>query len=162
MKLKIIYLGEDLKYLKRLENLFHKKYPDWEISFQNLKLSDFASFQRLFVYLYEQQPNIIYLDYTTNPDKGIGLAKLLTRNEEMRLVSVVGLFDYRELDLVDRSINASVRLNHIKCLEIDDVVYDPVALLDVDLPEPTGFVKSADMGEFEFYQPLIFLFCLFQ
>lgn len=154
MNLKIFYIGEDDKYWKRLKAQFEKKYPNFEFSFKNLKMGDFVSFQRLFIYLFEQHPDIIYLDYTKEPDQGIGLAKLLTRNEEMRLVSVVGLFDSRNLTLVDRSINASVRLNHIKCLEIDDVVYDPMALLDVELPEPQEFVASAEVGKFEFYQPL--------
>ena len=148
MNLKIFYIGEDDKYWKRLKAQFEKKYPNFEFSFKNLKMGDFVSFQRLFIYLFEQHPDIIYLDYTKEPDQGIGLAKLLTRNEEMRLVSVVGLFDSRNLTLVDRSINASVRLNHIKCLEIDDVVYDPMALLDVELPEPQEFVASAEVGKF--------------
>lgn len=154
MVLKIFYIGEDDKYWKRLERQYTNRYPDWEFTFQQLDHSGYASFQRLFIHLYEQRPDIIYIDYTMEPDKGIGLAKLLTRNEEMRLVSVVGLFDTRNLDLVDRSINASVRLNHIKSLEIEDVVYDPVALLDVELPEPQGFMASAEMGKFQFYQPL--------
>ncbi|MEE2670907.1 MAG: hypothetical protein VYA54_04320 [Bdellovibrionota bacterium] len=154
MKLNIVYIGKDDKYWKRLKDLFQKSYKDWEFSFQSMHHDDFPNFQSLFIKLYEERPQIIYIDYSSDPDQGIGLAKLLTRNEEMRLVSVVGLFDYESKELIDRSINASVRLNHIKCLEIEDVIFDPISLLDVELTDTSELIRSAEMGKFEFYQPL--------
>lgn len=154
MELKIAFVGNDPKYFSRLKNEFSNTYPDWQITFFDFALDQGASFKRLFVSLYQLEAQIIYIDYSEYIDQGVGLAKLLNQNAQTRLASVVGLFSLEKLPSLHRSINASVRLNFIKCIEIEDVIYHPLALLDVDLPSDLNYFQSGELNPFEIAQPL--------
>lgn len=154
MKLKVFFVGQDQKYWKRLQNLYQKTYPSWEFKFQQEAFEQSSCFKTLFKRLYQSKPDIIYIDGSKLTDQALGLGKLLVKNEELRLCSVVALFSNDTSHLMDRAISASIRLNHIKSGEIEDVIYDPISLINVEIAEPTDFVWSRAMDDFEVYQPL--------
>lgn len=155
MDIKVIYIGNDNGYWQKLQKRFLSVYPDNDFQFKAIEITENLVVHDTFKILYKQRPDIIYVDYSYKIDFGILLSKWITRNNEMRLASLVGLFDNQqdESDIL-RGINATVRVNHIKSTEIQDVVYDPISLLNVNMAQMPSFVRSNELPPFEILQPL--------
>lgn len=155
MELKIVYVGNDLGYWDKLQKRFSLNYE--AISFEYLTIptkDDFCAVET-FIHLNKMKPQIIYLDLSQQTKAGLRLGKLINRNNEMRLISLVGLIDNKDTKkMLVKSVNASMRLTHIKSNEIQDVVYDPISLLDVNLAVMPTYIKSNVIENFEIQQPL--------
>lgn len=155
MKLKVKYLGHDLKYWERLKDLYLKNYSGLELEFSEIELDSTFNPNELFLQIHSENPNIVYIDFCTDEKSSLALGKLLCRNTVTRLISVVGLFNYvGGFEPVKKSISSGIRLNHFKSSEIFEVVYDPVSLLDVELTSTPPFVRSERIDLLKIYQLL--------
>ena len=155
MKVRVVYIGSDELFWKRVQTAFRKDYSHFEFTFENLRLDHNFSPIDAFIELAINGPQIIYLDYTTHSKECIQLAKLLNRNNETRLVSVVGIYGSQNKNtILNKSLAAEVRINHEKSDEVQDIIYDPISLLDVDQAVMPGFVRSEAIEKFEIWQPL--------
>lgn len=155
MKVRVVYIGSDELFWKRVQAAFRKDYSHFEFKFEILQLGQKLSSVDAFIELAINSPQIIYLDYTTHDKECIQLAKLLNRNNETRLVSVVGIYGSQNRNMIlHKSLTAEVRLNHEKSDDVQDIIYDPISLLDVDQAVMPGFVRSEAIEKFEIWQPL--------
>ena len=155
MEVKIYYIGHDGTYWSRLQTGFNSAYPEFNFVFYQIEPSGEPSSKKLFVELYENKPAIIYIDLSAHIEMGIRLAKLINRNNEMRLCAVVGLYDYfHGYEIIKRGVNAAIRLNHIKMTEMQDAVYGPISLLNVNKAQMPEYVYGRDIGAFEISIPM--------
>ncbi len=155
MDIRVAYLGNDAPYFNKLQKKFKQDYPAIHFEFIHFSIHECSAPIKCFIRIYELFPHIIYLDYSLEPTNLIRLAKLIGRNNEMRIISIVGLYNQRnKSEVLLKSLNASVRINYLKSDEIQDVVYDPVSLLDVDLAIMPEYVSSKSIEKFEIWQPM--------
>jgi hypothetical protein len=148
MDLLVKYIGNDLNYWSKLKARFISNYSDLPLSFLEESVNDSFNARTSFVNTYNEKPQIIYIDFSVNPKELLYLVKMLNQNNEMREVSVVGLFDYQAgWNLLQKSMLASMRLLHFKSSEIHNVVYDPISLLDVELAKDPGFVIGKEIDD---------------
>ncbi len=155
MKIKVIYIGLDAKYWDKLKERFNDVYSELDFEFQSITPTEKFNALDTFKELYWSKPQILYIDFSYLVEEMILLAKWLCRNNEMRLISLVGLYDNKDgFETISRAVSASVRLHHIKSNEIQDVVYDPISLLDVNLAQMPHYVRSSELDQFELWLPL--------
>ena len=148
MDLLIKYIGNDRSYWSKLKKRFVTHYSDLPLSFLEESVDDTFNARTSFVDIYNKRPQIIYIDFSVNPKKMLYLVKLLNQNNEMRQVSVVGLFNYQDgWNLIEKSMLASMRLLHFKSSEIHNVVYDPISLLNVELAKDPEFVRGKGIDD---------------
>ncbi len=156
MELKVVYIGKDKLYWEKIKGILNRDYnSEFELEFMDMEFTEGNTPRKVFQTLYSYVPQIVYIDFSTESREALYLAKLMNRNNEMRLFSVVGLFDLLvKKEFLSRSILASVRINHIKSLEMHDVIFDPISLLDVDLAHTPPFVRSKELEALEISQLL--------
>ena len=155
MEIKVVYLGNDISYWNKLKSTFKKDYPADNFEFVIFNLEDAFTPISCFIKLYEILPQIIYLDYSLKSKELIQLARLIGHNNEMRQISTVGLFPVKDkAEILNKSINASVRINYIKSDEVQDVVYDPMSFIDVEHAVMPEYVHSKAIDNFIIWQPL--------
>ncbi|MFT6631403.1 MAG: hypothetical protein ACJAS4_001352 [Bacteriovoracaceae bacterium] len=155
MNVSVIYIGNDLGYWQNLKKGFSQNYQGMNFSFSEIATDNKFSAVETFIDIYESKPQIVYLDLSQESKVGLSLAKLISKNNEMKLISLVGLIDHKDPEnMLLKSINASIRLTHIKSNEFLDVIYGPISLLDVNLAEMPTYVRSNIIEEFEIQQPL--------
>jgi hypothetical protein len=155
MNVSIIYIGNDLGYWQNLKKGFSQNYQGMNFSFSEIATDDKFSAVETFIHIYESKPQIVYLDLSQESKVGLSLAKLISKNNETKLISLVGLIDHQNPEkMLLKSINASIRLTHIKSNEFLDVIYGPISLLDVNLAEMPTYVRSNIIEDFEIQQPL--------
>jgi len=148
MDLVVKYIGNDVSYFDRIQKRFTDSYDNFQIKFIHSLISDDFDVSDCFIQTYKEKPQIIYLEFSKDLNKSIGLSKLFTKNNEMRLLSLVGLHDYTNgHETIRDAILSGVRLNHFKSKEIHDVIYDPVSLLDVDLALQPDFVRGENFDK---------------
>jgi hypothetical protein len=155
MDVSILYIGNDLGYWAKLQKGFLQNYESMTFNFSTISTDEKFSAVESFIHIYETKPQIVYLDLSQESKMGISLAKLINRNNETRLISLVGLVDHKSTDsMLLKSVSAAVRLTHIKSNEFQDAIYDPISLLDVNLAEMPTYMKSNVIENFEIQQPL--------
>lgn len=155
MGIKVYYFGPDLPYWEKLKKRFDSSYEGAQFDFKNFKLEASHDFKQCFKVVYDGQPDIIYIDFSTEEKQAMRLAKTLTKNNELRQLSLVGLFSpLQDYSLLYQSLNASVRINHIKSNEIGDVVYDPMSFMDVNQAIMPEYIRSNPINDFEILLPL--------
>jgi hypothetical protein len=146
MDILVKYIGNDDKYWSKIKQRFATSYSDHEISFVQTHVDDSFNARNCFIETYKESPQILYVDFSINPKKLLYLTKLLNRNNEMRLTSIVGLFEYKYgWEEINKAMLASMRLFHFKSSEIHDVVFDPISLLDVELAKSPEFVEGKEI-----------------
>lgn len=155
MEIKAIYIGNDSGYWHKLKNLFVSTYDSDLFEFFEVPTNILTNPRDLFVKIYAEKYQLVFLDFAYETTSMMALAKMLNRNNEMRLLSLTALFSVNQnIDIIIQSVSTAVRLNHIKGIEIDDVVYDAISLLDVNKAQPKEYVKSEGELVFEILQPL--------
>lgn len=155
MNLIIKYIGNDDQYWSKLKSRFAKDYADFSLSFINQHVDENFEPRKTFVETYEQAPHIVYIDFSIEEKKCLYFCKLYTRNNTTRLSSLVALHEYgKGWGNINKCLLASVRINHFKSGEVQDVVYDPVTLLNVDLAKDPEYVYGKDFGKFALKQIL--------
>ncbi len=130
-ELRIIYVGDDDNYWGQLQSRFRgvvtvpvqaeKIYPQ----------EDGIKVQTVFKDIIATKVDIIYIDFTKSPDEARQLARFITRNNLTKDIVTVGLLDHLADEVeVKKSVLTGVKFSHIKCAEINDVAFGPVALID--------------------------------
>ena len=151
----IKYIGNDKKYWKKVKNRYRSDYGHLNLRFIEKEVTQDVSACDLLISTYYENPDIIYVDLSFQPQPLLSLLKLLCKNNVLRVKSTVGLHEYREgRESLLKSILAGVRINHFKSNEILDVVFDPLMLLDVNLPNQPSFAQGKELGKLSFNQIL--------
>jgi hypothetical protein len=155
MKLKVKYIGNDNHYWSDLQKRFIDLYPDKEFQFSQRTVD--STFDPIDEYLitYKEQVNIMYIDFTDEATKLVYFTKLYNRNNVTRLTSTVGLYLFpQQKNILHMSYLAGVRIHHYKTPERKDVVYDPMALLNTDLPVKPKFFRVNKTQHMNIFQQM--------
>ncbi len=123
---KVIYIGNDVGYLKDIRGRINKDFPDFKHEFIHLFEKNPHEFESLFVKIVQMCPIIIYLDLSTRLDVHIRLATMINREVTLKQTSLVGLVDNKET--VRDCLSVGCDFIHVKCGETHDVVYEPMRL----------------------------------
>ncbi len=155
MEIKILYIGNDDSYWSKIQKRLLKDYESLEFLFEKMPIEDDFSVKETFISVYHKKAQIVYVDFSEEFKCCLQLTKLLNRNNETRLLALVGLFSStQDQSYFEQAINATIRILHIKSDEMQDVTYDPISLLDVNLAEMPAYVSGKPIKDFEIMQPL--------
>lgn len=154
---RILFVGRDVRFFDRIKDEANSNYPELEFEFQTLTFESNFAAQDLFCEINSSPVDIIYIDLTQDSVQGLYLAKLISRNNELHKVSMVGLLSVNgdaSEQLLRNALNSGFKIIHYKSVEIFEVIYDPISLLDVDKAHTRELVVGKNMGEVEILQPL--------
>lgn len=123
------YLGDDEAYLKTLQGAF-KKFASDPIKWVRLFETDEAKIQSLFVKIYHDKPNVVFLDLSQETENYLHLSRLISRTPFETKMFSVGLVDYLSpRSVLKESIATGANLSFVKSTEAFDVVYDVLSLM---------------------------------
>jgi hypothetical protein len=155
MDLTIKYIGNDTGYWRKLKRKFASDYPNFHLYFLTEYVDENFDPRKSFVQTYNENPHIVYIDFSIQEKSCLYFCKLFNRNNTLRLSSLVALHDYgKGWDNINKCLLASVRINHFKSGEVYDVVYDPVCLLNVELAKDPEYMYGKELGIFHLKQIL--------
>lgn len=119
----ILFIGKDDKYWNSLQERFKKSFPQRKHNFQQLFREEDKLFQKLIIDITQIDPDVIFIDYTTEPGKLMTLARLIRRCFP-HIKAIIGLWDLLvEQKFIKESNITGVFLNHIKSGEFSDIIY---------------------------------------
>ncbi len=126
---KALYVGDDFRYWQNIQDFFLKRLDYFEIKFVTLFNPEVSALD-LFFTVVSKKPDIVYVDYSSNTAKHLELIKLLSADNSVNNIVVVGLLgiDDRETSM-KKAINSGVLFNHLKQAEIGPMVYEPLTIL---------------------------------
>lgn len=155
MDLRVVYFGKDLKYWAKIQKEYSRKYSHLAPTFALLDVDKFLSPREAFTTIYRKKYNVIYLDFSEDPTKCLRLAKLLTKNNVTRKFSTVALHELSGArKAMQKTLLAGVRISHIKCVEMHDVIYDPIAMLNIELAPKIEYAIRPIKQDFKLKQDI--------
>ena len=148
--IKIFFVGSDLGFWHSIKERYQTHYPGQKFTFSEYKEIENFSSQALYLKLTKMKLDILYIDYSFEEEKCIALAKLISKGNETKLVSTVGLHNYLATpEEISRSLLAGIRLNHIKSGEISDLVYHPFLMRYPDKAKKPEMAEAKLKYEYE-------------
>lgn len=139
---KIVYIGDDKGYLDTLKTRF-SKFPQLALQTLNFNATKEDSIQELFLKIINENPQIIYVDLSKNELEFLHLCRILNRVRDYYHFHVIGLIDIRlPPHIKSEAALAGNSVNHIKCGEYHDVVYDALYLAFQDSVPELNFAKA--------------------
>lgn len=139
-KLRILYFGQDQGFSKKIEQRFKDDYEDLQVYFENKPLEKSQGPQAEFLYLYRNNFDIIYLDFSQDEKLCLNIAKLATRDNMTKLKGICALHPKKNFSSsISPALMAGIRINFIKCDEIHDLIYVPLSFLDPNFPKNPGY-----------------------
>lgn len=135
----IVYIGNDTAYWTTIQRRFQSSYPQAAFKFTKYFEKDSLKTQKTFLDILENEPHIVYIDLSTRTSEHLFLAQLLTRDNGIKDLPIVGLVDKKEY--VRDCLSAGVDFIHVKCGEYHDVVYHPFLLA---FPKEAGTPQFAN------------------
>jgi len=152
MGYRVYYIGNDSKFWEQTQKGI-KRVTDSELEFSQVRIDSSFEPGNVFINLYNSSPDIIYLDLCYETDKSLSLSKLLCRNNETRLKSLVLLHDQNmgHKSLL-RGVLSGARLNYFKNVDTDELVSHPFSLLDSEFENEHAYAGGAKIRNFQFKQ----------
>lgn len=121
----IVYAGVDSRFADEIQTYFKKLYPGISIIFY--KVFDPDSVGKMQEAILNFSPDLLYIDFSFKTQIMLNLANFVCRDEGLSKVSIVGLFDFEiDKDVMFNSFSLGVTINHIKSIEVQDVVHHGV------------------------------------
>lgn len=154
MDIKVAFIGNDNKYFDKLWEAFVSGYENLSLTRIDIDITK-ADAKSIFIELYDSAPKIIYIDFSEDFGKAFSLSKFINKNNELRDCASVGLFEYAKgMGEIKKALNSELRLYHFKSLEVVDVVYDPISILDVNLTQEPQYSTCQEFDDISIYQPM--------
>tara|TARA_Y100000780_G_scaffold232594_1_gene268636 strand:+ start:306950 stop:308539 length:1590 start_codon:yes stop_codon:yes gene_type:complete len=152
--MRIGYVGNDQRFIDHLKSVFKEKVGD-DVEYIQLDIHEDFVPAVAFKSLYDQKPDIIYIDLFFEPAKGLSLCKLLCRNNETRLISTVLIHDQNEgMDSLIKGVLSGARLNFYKSAEPEEVVAHPLMLIDASFDSGDEYAAGTNLKGLFFKQIL--------
>jgi hypothetical protein len=140
---KVFYIGSDVGYMQLLSDKLKESYKQLNFEFELLERSTGKDIQSLALYIRDERPKLIYVDYSTCLSEMLHLVRILTRLNCVVKPYVVGLVDYKQgTDPIHKGILAGSKCVHIKSAELDAVVYDSICFAYPEALEEHGFATA--------------------
>ncbi len=122
--IKIVYIGDDDRYLEDLKTEYKRKLRGRTLIFVNTYHAEDINHYNSFVDTMTTKPDIIYVDIAAPKKYMIRLAEFLRRQQALRGHPIVALLD--DLDGLDECRKSNIKFIYSKCKEIHDIVYHPL------------------------------------
>ncbi|MEX0798211.1 MAG: hypothetical protein WD025_02130 [Bacteriovoracaceae bacterium] len=149
------YIGNDRRYWEKIQNKFGDFSSSIKPIFEQEHVDGNFHPPASFIDTYQKDCDIVYVDLSVEPLKCLSLCKLLCRNNVTRLKAVVALHQFQDgqKSLLKGAL-AGVRLNHYKGMEVDEVVFHPLSLLDPSLKSVNEYATGKSIPELVYKQIL--------
>lgn len=153
--LKICYFGNDKSYWDKVIRRFESTYSNYQFEFIEISDEKNKTAEDLFIRVSSSHFSVIYIDLSTSPYKKLNLCKYLSKDNLTKLIPTVALHTKEDAKTYfQRSLLSGIRLNHIKCSDMHDVVYDALTFLDVDSTIKPDFVCAEYKYQTQIFQDL--------
>lgn len=153
----VLYIGEDSKFFNSLKKETLREYSELSFSFKSISFTSAYQAKNAFVSINNNPVDILYIDLTSSKEQGLYLAKLVSKNNEFQRISLVGLVseqDQASSVVIRRALNSGMKIIHFKSIELFELIYDPISLLDVEKAHSRDLIVGKEIGEVEILQPL--------
>ena len=155
-KLIVTYLGNDINYWNKLQHRFLSSYPDYNFKFNNTSIEN-RTFDHLEIFddIFTGDSNILYIDFSTEINSCLKLSRLLSQEGVTKRKSICALHSEGiGEEEITKTLDSGLLINHIKCGEIHDVVFDAMAYNDINLTvEPPYYMSKVEYYT-EIYQKI--------
>jgi hypothetical protein len=122
-KLLFYYLGDDEAYFKALQGEF-TRHSKLSITFVRFFEKEETKIQSLFLKVFKDKPDCVFIDFSKFDQDYLHLARLLSRTPMNHKMVLVGMVDYLSPpEVLQESIVTGVNLCFVKSAEIFDVVF---------------------------------------
>lgn len=144
MELKIKFIGDDEGFYKEVQKRYESLYSSIKFTFSTFSIKQNNDSITAMQMIYEEKIDVIFIDFEDEPLFAHNLSLLVNSNAELRKKSLCALHGFNERDKsIDYALSAEVRINHIKGIEIHDIVFDTISFVDVDKSKVPAFVSGA-------------------
>ncbi len=148
-KLLFYYLGDDEAYFRSLQSEF-KKHVKTPIVFQRFYESTESKIQALFLKIYTNKPQCVFIDFSKQTQDYLHLSRLLSRTPLDHQLLTVGLVDLLSpSEVLKEGIATGANLAFIKSAEIFDVIYSTMKICAPEGIGEHGFATSELSDEME-------------
>jgi hypothetical protein len=145
VELKIKFIGDDLGFYEEIKKRYENLYTSVKFSFSEFSIKKNSDSITVMQMIYEEQIDVIFIDFEDDPLFAYNFSLLVNSNAELRKKSLCALHGFNERDKsIDYALSAEVRINHIKGIEIHDIVFDTISFIDVDKSKVPAFVSGED------------------
>ncbi len=150
---KIIYVGNDESYWKTIKTRYQNQFSTYKYEFIQFFFTEEKRIQQLIIDIINEDPHLIYIDFSKYTQEYLHLARLCRRVNHTRRIPLVGLHDNNTAQAVSMyAVNANVYNNHVKSGEVHDVVYDGINLLYPGINEKLDFAMAQASDETYAYE----------
>lgn len=148
------YFGDDEAYFRTLMGEF-RTHTRMQIDFKRVFESDEKKIQKLFLKIYREKPQCVFIDFSKHTQDYLHLARIISRTPLEHKLVTVGLVDYLSPpEVLSESIATGVTITHIKSPECYDVVFDVTKLAAPNEIGEHGFANASLKEEWEAGIPL--------
>lgn len=133
---RILYIGRDKAYWENLCTEIRKQYDRLEIEFTSLSLQNYRNYVHLFLEIFRNPVDIIYLDFTQDSEQLTKLSQIFYFEDTLNHIPLIGLVEKQEK--IEESIFAGLSAIYIKSGEYEDIVAAPFLIAyqrEANLPQ---------------------------
>lgn len=152
MTIKIKFIGDDLSFYDEVKVKYEKVHDGGSFDFSYCSIKGEPKVLDVFKSLYLEKIDIIFLDFEKDKNFAVKLSKLINSNAELRKKSFCALHGYKDRsESIDLALLEQIRINHIKGIEIHDIIYDTMSFVDVDKAKSMPFASGEKIEDIEMY-----------
>ena len=150
MELKIKFIGDDDTFYTEVEHYYKKAHPDSKFEFSRISIDKNNDSITVLKKIYNEQTDIIFIDYEEDLIFAQNFSHLINSNAELRKKSFCALHGFKNRrESIQKALLSQVRINHIKGIEIQDIIYDTMSFINVDKAKSLPFVNGDDFDDIE-------------
>lgn len=142
---RVLYLGDDQSYWLNIQKRFRSQYSKFNWEFIKAYGVNAEEYQATFIEIFESDPSIIYIDFSTRTDEHLTIANFLVRENALSGIALIGLVP--EQKMIKSVLSSGVDILHIKCGEFHDVIWQAVNLAYASESGETGFAIAKTLME---------------
>lgn len=142
-KLLFYYLGDDEAYFRALQGEF-RRHLRVNFDFQRLFESEEKKIQSLFLKIFKDKPNCVFVDFSKHTQDYLHLARLVSRTPMEHEMVMTGLVDYLSPpEVLRESVATGTNLNFIKSAETFDVIFATAKIIASQGIAEHGFATAS-------------------
>lgn len=139
----ILYIGQDLSFLKELEEKYKELSSGTGAIFQQIFEPTPEGAQSLVIQIKELRPKIVLIDYSNNALALLHLTRVWLRQNCSQDTNLIGLCDYAQgSSIILKSVMTTIKCVHIKSSELEAICFDINLFAFPDQSKPHGFATA--------------------
>lgn len=148
-KLMFYYLGDDEAYFRNLRSEYQRSGKAG-ILLTRFGESSENKIQSLFIKIFKDRPDCVFIDFSKNTQDYLHLARLIARTPLEHKPILVGLLDILSPpEILKEGVATGTHLNFIKGAETFDLVFETLKLLSPESSSEHGFASAALKEDWE-------------